>query len=165
MKPGKPLGFPQSAVLKVLAILNNCVTLPLMKWVAKTQFQPVERTPPGAYVEAAGPITPLVVMAAQAETLEASQACPIAFQAELNACMEAIRADSLKGGMITMFGSLIGAGYPPDEALVRVCANFLQLGMYLERATSDRKCAKCGAVLLALPECPHCGAAIQDQAS
>jgi hypothetical protein len=27
----------------------------------------------------------------------------------------------------------------------------------------DRKCAKCGAVLLKLPECPHCGTAIQEQ--
>ena len=27
----------------------------------------------------------------------------------------------------------------------------------------DRKCARCGAVLLKLPECPHCGMAIQEQ--
>lgn len=27
----------------------------------------------------------------------------------------------------------------------------------------DRHCVGCGAVLLKLPECPHCGTAIQDQ--
>ena len=53
------------------------------------------------------------------------------FQSVLNACMEVIRTDNFRGPMMLMFADLIQR-YDPIESMVRISANWVHLGMYLE---------------------------------
>lgn len=134
----KELPLHKKIVLKLMNAFNNHVQLSVMRWLAAGWFDlkqgaPVAVGTGASYVEGVDYITPLVLMAAQGARERARHADPAGYQAELNACMEAVRADGIKGPTMALFGSLIGQGCPPNEALVQLSANFVHLGMYLER--------------------------------
>jgi hypothetical protein len=85
------------------------------------------------YTSADERINPIVVMATMGDMDKRHQENATQYQAELNACMETLRSEKIRGSWLSMFGYLMSQGMPPDECMVRVGANFLYLGMYLER--------------------------------
>jgi hypothetical protein len=138
LPPMESLSISRRIAIKLLMWLANGVLLPTLQWVAHGFLTPAQKTesPAPAYTEPMGIINPLVLMAARGDMFAFLAEHPEAAQAELNACMEALRADSIRSPLLTMMGMLVGQGYPPDEAMVRMCANVLCLGLYLERRIS-----------------------------
>ena len=129
------LPFHKQLVLNLMTPLNQYIQLPIMKWIASgsSEIAAVAQPVPGEYVQPEGFVTPLVLMAAQKAVMQSAEDYPREFQGVLNACMESIGGSPIGGGLPMMFASLIAKGYQPDECLVRISANMVVLGMYLER--------------------------------
>ena len=117
--------------------LMQVTLLPYMGYVARECLDVADlpseaRAKP--YESPQGPVNPLLLMRAVSDRSEFLKADPERAQAELNSCMEAIMAcDSLQSAGLMMFVSMIGDGRQPDDAMTRVMANYLELGMYVER--------------------------------
>jgi hypothetical protein len=65
------------------------------------------------------------------------RATPDILQAELNGCMESLRP-KLASHFQGMMGSLTMQGYPMEECFVRILANAVHLGIYVERRLDGR---------------------------
>ena len=79
-------------------------------------------------------INPLVLMAANDARARMKDENAEHFQAELNGCMEALRySKPLLEGMYGLYMSLASQGYQIEEIMLRMSANCVHLGMYLER--------------------------------
>lgn len=134
--PTKKLGVVRQLALNVLSFVMTRGLLPVIRWIGKNTFAV---PPPGApgepaeYIQPAARINPIVLTRARDDMAVEFAADPEGQQAELNACLESIRSEQIKGGLLRMFGSLVAAEMPPDEAIMRVCANFLLMGVFLER--------------------------------
>jgi hypothetical protein len=88
------------------------------------------------YVEADPRINCAVVFAALDDTRKAAAERPDHLQAELNACLECIRHPNIGNTFVVMLGSL-QVRYDPYEAMWRVLANVLQLGMRIQTRLGD----------------------------
>lgn len=109
--------------------------LPYMGYVArKCLDMPGANTAPRPYEPPQGPMNSLLLMLAATDRGELLQADPEKAQGQLNACMESIQhCEELRNAGMMMFASLLGNGLQPEDAMTRVMANWLELGMYVER--------------------------------
>jgi hypothetical protein len=120
-------------VLSVVNVVNNCVMMPIGKWCARGLMTKMEPLPAlGPYTEAVPYINLSVLLAVRDDMRKVEEESKTEFQSVLNACMEVIRTDNFRGPMMLMFADLIQR-YDPIESMVRISANWVHLGMYLER--------------------------------
>jgi hypothetical protein len=116
-------------VALICGIFNQRVMMPVMRWCIVGQpILEIGKPVAGEYVEGPANINVAVFLAAKADCLAASD-----HQSVLNACLESVRHEQLGGAMLQLYGALIGNGYPQEEAIYRVLANAVYLGMHLER--------------------------------
>jgi hypothetical protein len=115
-------------VALICGIFNQRVMVPVMRWcVVGSPILEIGKPVAGEYVEGPTNINVAVFLAAKADCLAASD------QSVLNACLESMWHEQLGGAMLQLCGSLIGNGYSQEEAIYRVLANAVYLGMHLER--------------------------------
>lgn len=131
-------------VARFFSFLSLRVLIPLIRWIGR-DLPAVQNARAGmAEAQATGGanfvaplddhINPLVLMAAFQDYVSLHTDNPEVGQGTLNACMNALRgSDQICGAAVSMLGSLIAAGYHPNEAILRVQANALMLGILLER--------------------------------
>ena len=126
--------FLAQILMSVLRFTNERFFIPLAQWCAKKLIDPTPapQVVAGAYVEADQRITPLILMAALDDHAKFLESRPADCQSVLNACMESMRTESLRGVFLGMLGEL-SATYPLEESLTRVLANAVFLGMHLEK--------------------------------
>ena len=124
-------------VVQIVNAVNMNVTLPIMRWAGSEILTAPTKNEPQNYVESDSSINASVLMAAFQDHIDMMRDDPTNCQAMLNGCMEAYRSsEQISRAALMMFASLIGNGYPPDEAMIRVQANSLMLGILLERRLS-----------------------------
>jgi hypothetical protein len=116
-------------VALICGIFSQRVIIPVMRWcVAGRPILELGKPVAGEYVEGSASINVAVLLAAKADCCTDTD-----YQAVLNACLESMRHEQLGGAMLQLCGALIGNGYPQEEAIYRVLANAVFLGMHLER--------------------------------
>lgn len=115
---------------KVWAQLN----LAVLRWLAQDHPAIIEirEQRSAEYVEPLAAINRAVLLAAWDATCQDPQ-----HQARLNACLEGLRGTKVVEASTVMVGSLVGAGYPPEEALARLLANAVALGIVVEKRLRD----------------------------
>lgn len=124
----------RALIIRVWTTLN----MKMMRWIARDHPQVVqvrenmEAGPSVDYVQPLTGINAAVLLAA----FDAAT-CDPEHQGRLNACMEGVRGTKIVEAGMSMMGALIAAGYPPDEAFVRVVANCVALGILTEKRLRD----------------------------
>ena len=124
----------RALIIRVWTTLN----MKMMRWIARDHPSVVEirekmsAPMPADYVDPLTGINTAVLLAA----FDAASGDP-EHQARLNACMEGVRGTKIIEAGMSMMGALISAGYPPDEAFVRVVANCVALGILTEKRLRD----------------------------
>jgi hypothetical protein len=123
------------AALGVCNLLNARVIVPLARWATRDKLPSLVTEGIPQYVDPDPRLNPLV-LAQVLNDLEAGWVkTPEVLQAELNGCMELMKSETANRFLALVMGLL--TQYPPAESYVRMMANALQLGMYLERRLKD----------------------------
>lgn len=109
----------------------NSVILPVAKWCAGDSLKSRLPEGPSDYTDPTPTLNPPMIQRALDDIAAGWNKSPGVLQAELNGCMEGLRPKAaadfqgMMGGLITK--------YPVDEAFLRMLANAVHLGMYVER--------------------------------
>ena len=112
-------GWIKKALLTCIAKTQTSVMLPFARWCAQDCPEVKEIRAQHAlavagestYIEADARVTPLVLMRAWQDLQDSQSENATSFQAELNGCLEALRAaGTISGASASLFGSLLGAG-------------------------------------------------------
>jgi len=128
-QPSLKKRLARAIALSVKPLVEHLL-MPLLQWISRTCL---DQTPspvsPARYVEPEKALNLFTFEAAHQDQRELARDNPVFFQSLLNAAMENARTET---SWLMMFGSLIGR-YSPEEAMSRVIANAVLLGMSLEK--------------------------------
>jgi len=123
-------------ILLILNFVQQRGFIPLLRWAWRDLNLPSTLIEcPGEYVQPSS-VTPVLVLAAHEDRIGFHQGNAETFQSELNGCMEGARAGKIGGAMLSMLGGMVASGYDQEEAFIRVIANAMHLGMFMERRLS-----------------------------
>jgi hypothetical protein len=129
------LPFHKKIVLSVVNAFAGMVVAPVMRWCALGAQNGEARSavlPGSEYIEPSSLINPLVILAALEDQHKQVENDPVNEQARLNACLSSLRSERINSHFLGFYLSLIQQGYPPDEAILRLLANALNLGMAVQ---------------------------------
>lgn len=126
------------AIVKILNWIIQTFFMPVLRWAATgiPQVQAIKesRESEKEYTLADSRINPIVLMAAFQDHVDMMENDPDNCQAMLNGCMESLRSsETIFNASLAMLGSLVGSGYPQEEAFIRMGANYILLGILMER--------------------------------
>ena len=121
-----------TVVIRTIALIQKYLIMPVGQWCARRINPEIAAIVGTPYVEADGRVNPLVVMSALEDHKQWLADSPEDCQSVLNACMESLRAESLHTTFVGMLGELT-ARYSLEEAMIRVLANAVLLGMLIEK--------------------------------
>ena len=121
--------------LMVCGFVNRWFIIPVASWASRGMFGDAGVQGIPEYIEPSPKLNSLVLARVFNDLEEGWAKSPEVLQGELNGCMSLMRSEvSIR--FMKMSAGLI-QNYPPDEVFVRMMANALQLGMYLERRLKD----------------------------
>jgi hypothetical protein len=134
----------QQMGLKIATEMHNRIFVPLLRWSTKDLLMPAEAAAEAKreYVQPAPEINPLLMLAALEDHRQQLEAEPENCQAILNACLASLRTESIKNMMVRMMGALVAKGYDPEEAMLRVLANAVMLGINMKTRLDSTSAAK-----------------------
>ena len=132
--------------VKPVRIFMEYIMLPWLRYAAKTTMVievSSEPTAPIGYIESSGPVNSLLLMAAfneQCVEVAENRAGAIS---ELNAILESVQqSERLSGAAMMMLGGLIAAGQSPEVAITQLAANWISIGMRVERRLQSANAGK-----------------------
>ena len=123
-----------------LCTLVGMALLTIARWCAQRNSDSKKRIDEAmadglhAYVPSSEFINPILLKAAFDDQVEGFKSNPENCQADLNACLESLRgAAQVPEALVEMLGTLAASGYPVQEALLRVLANAVYLGINIQK--------------------------------
>ena len=126
-------------IIKLCTLVGN-VALLTMRWCVQRNPDSKKRIDEAmadglhTYVPSSEFINPILLKAAFDDHVEGFKSNPENCQADLNACLESLRgAAQVPEALVKMLGMLTASGYPAQEALLRVLANAVYLGINIQK--------------------------------